>query len=63
MPLELFCAPGNAAFRKIAKCVPIAATNHASLTKGVPFRGYRSDYCGPEGSLADGIVDEFERVD
>lgn len=61
MPLKLFCAPGNGGISQIANCVPIAATDHASLMEFARFEDVDLTVVGPEGPLADGIVDEFER--
>ena len=63
MPLELFCAPGNGGISQIAKCVPIAATDHESLMEFARFENVDLTIVGPEGPLAGGIVDEFEEVD
>lgn len=60
MPLELFCAPGNGGISQIAKCVPIAATDHESLMEFARFENVDLTIVGPEGPLAGGIVDEFE---
>jgi phosphoribosylamine--glycine ligase len=61
MPLKLFCAPGNGGISQIANCVPIAATDRASLLEFARFEDVDLTIVGPEGPLADGIVDEFER--
>jgi len=60
-PLELYCAPGNGGISQIANCVPIAATDHSSLLEFARFEDVDLTIVGPEGPLADGIVDEFER--
>jgi phosphoribosylamine--glycine ligase len=60
-PLELFCAPGNGGIAQVAKCIPIAATDQASLVEFVHSEIVDLTIVGPEGPLADGIVDEFER--
>ncbi len=59
-PLELYCAPGNGGISQIANCVPIAATDHAALMEFARFENVDLTIVGPEGPLADGIVDEFE---
>jgi phosphoribosylamine--glycine ligase len=60
-PLELFCAPGNGGISEVADCVPIAATEQSSLIEFVRSEDIDLTIVGPEGPLADGIVDEFER--
>lgn len=59
-PLELFCAPGNGGISEIAACVPIPATDHTALVKFARDNDIYLTIVGPEGPLADGIVDEFE---
>src|SRR6267142_3458615 len=59
-PLELFCAPGNGGISQIANCVPIPASDSASLAGFALSEGIDLTIVGPEGPLADGIVDEFE---
>jgi phosphoribosylamine---glycine ligase len=58
--LELYCAPGNAGMREVARCVPIEASDIASLVQFVSAEGIDFTFVGPEGPLAAGIVDEFE---
>lgn len=61
LPIDLFCAPGNGGISQIANCVPIAATDHGSLMEFARFEDVDLTIVGPEGPLAEGIVDEFER--
>lgn len=61
-PLELFCAPGNGGISQVAACVPFAPTDHASLIDFARSRAIDLTIVGPEGPLAAGIVDEFERA-
>src|SRR5688500_13439901 len=58
--LELYCAPGNGGISQLAKCVPIAVTDHAALIEFVRAEAVELTIVGPEGPLANGIVDEFE---
>ena len=61
-PSRLFVAPGNGGTAKIAKNVPIAATDIDGL---LAFAGeHRIDLTvvGPEQPLADGIVDRFQEA-
>jgi phosphoribosylamine--glycine ligase len=60
-PLELYCAPGNAGIAALAKCIPIAVNDHTSLIRFAYSEGIDMTIVGPEGPLAAGIVDDFER--
>jgi phosphoribosylamine--glycine ligase len=59
-PLELYCAPGNGGISKLAECVPIGVTDHSALIEFARSRAIDLTIVGPEGPLADGIVDQFE---
>ncbi len=59
--LDLFCAPGNAGIAQIAECLPINASDTAALASLAEERKIDLTFVGPEGPLAAGIVDEFER--
>ncbi|HEV2829443.1 MAG TPA: phosphoribosylamine--glycine ligase [Pyrinomonadaceae bacterium] len=61
MPLELYCAPGNGGIAAIAECVPLSATDQPSLIQFAQTNEIDMTIVGPEGPLAEGIVDEFER--
>lgn len=61
VPLELYCAPGNGGISQLAQCVPITATDNVSLIEFARSHAIDLTIVGPEGPLADGIVDEFER--
>jgi phosphoribosylamine--glycine ligase len=60
VPLELYCSPGNAGIAAIADCVPLSAGDHASLINFAKANDIEMTIIGPEGPLAEGIVDEFE---
>jgi phosphoribosylamine--glycine ligase len=63
--LELYCAPGNGGISELAKCVPISATDDAASAALVEFalkNAIDLTVVGPEGPLAEGIVDEFQRA-
>jgi len=62
VPLELYCAPGNGGISELAECVPIPATDSASLIEFARSHAIDLTIVGPEAPLADGIVDEFDRV-
>jgi phosphoribosylamine--glycine ligase len=60
-PVEVFCAPGNAGISEIAKCVQVGATDVGALADFAQREQIDLTMVGPEASLAEGIVDEFER--
>lgn len=62
MPLDLYCAPGNGGISELAECVPLAANDHTSLIAFAQSCGIDLTIVGPEGPLAAGIVDDFERL-
>src|SRR5215510_3913659 len=59
--LELFCAPGNAGIEQHAQCLPIKVTDHDALAEFVERSNIHLTMVGPEGPLAAGIVDTFQR--
>lgn len=61
VPLDLYCAPGNGGISELAECVPIPATDHSSLIDFARSSAIDLTIVGPEGPLAEGIVDKFER--
>jgi phosphoribosylamine---glycine ligase len=61
LPLEVYCAPGNAGISQLAECVSISVSDHKSLIEFAQTNGVDMTIVGPEGPLAEGIVDEFER--
>ena len=61
VPLDVYCAPGNGGISQLAECVPIAATDQTSLIEFVRAQAVDLTIVGPEGPLAEGIVDAFER--
>ena len=61
-PLGLYCAPGNGGISQIARCIPIPVTDYASLMEFARLEEIDLTIVGPEGPLADGIVDKFERA-
>lgn len=60
VPLELYCAPGNGGISGLAQCVPISVNDHKALIEFVKTGAIDMTIVGPEGPLAEGIVDEFE---
>ena len=61
VPLELYCAPGNGGISELAERFPISASDHESLIRFAQANAIDMTIVGPEGPLAEGIVDEFER--
>ena len=57
---ELLVAPGNAGTARIARNVPIAATDIDSLLDFAKTESIEFTVVGPEAPLADGIVDRFQ---
>ncbi|MGD1019025.1 MAG: phosphoribosylamine--glycine ligase [Verrucomicrobiia bacterium] len=57
---KLFCAPGNAGIADLAECVPIAATEIASLAAFAAGEKIDLTIVGPEAPLCAGIVDIFQ---
>ncbi|HKO98240.1 MAG TPA: phosphoribosylamine--glycine ligase [Pyrinomonadaceae bacterium] len=62
VPLNLYCAPGNGGISELARCIPVSVDDHASLLDFAASNRIDLTVVGPEGPLADGIVDEFERA-
>ncbi len=60
-PLELYCAPGNGGISQLAECIPISSGDHLALMDFARSRAIDLTVVGPEGPLAAGVVDEFER--
>jgi phosphoribosylamine--glycine ligase len=59
--LELYCAPGNGGISQLAECIPVSLADHSSLMDFARSRAIDLTIIGPEGPLAAGLVDEFER--
>lgn len=57
--LELIAAPGNAGIAEIAECIPVKVTDIRGLSGFARRAGMDLTVVGPEGPLADGIVDVF----
>ncbi len=58
-PPQLFCAPGNDGIAQIAQCVPIKATDIATLASFAETERIDLTVVGSEAPLAAGLVDEF----
>lgn len=59
---KIYCAPGNAGIAEFAECVPIGAEDVESLVEFAEENNIDLTVVGPEGPLANGIVDTFEMV-
>lgn len=60
LSLDLFAAPGNAGIAELAQCVPIPVSDHPKLIQFAQANSIDLTIVGPEGPLAEGIVDAFE---
>ena len=58
---ELFCAPGNAGTAAVATNVPLDGSDPASLSRWARREAIELTIVGPEGPLAAGLVDHFQR--
>jgi phosphoribosylamine--glycine ligase len=58
---KVYCAPGNAGIAESAECVPIPAGDLPALLEFARREHIDLTVVGPEGPLADGIVDLFEK--
>lgn len=61
-PLELYCAPGNGGISELAECVPISVTDSSALIVFAQSQAIDLTVVGPEGPLANGLVDDFASV-
>jgi phosphoribosylamine---glycine ligase len=57
--LQLFCAPGNAGIAENAKTIPIKINDNDALLSFAEEQRIDLTIVGPEGPLADGLVDLF----
>jgi phosphoribosylamine--glycine ligase len=60
VPVELFCAPGNAGIGQLAQLVNISVDNHEELARFARSNDIDLAFVGPEAPLTAGIVDAFE---
>lgn len=58
---KIYCAPGNAGIAKQAECVGIDVTDSVSLADFAKQNSVDLTIVGPEASLCNGIVNEFEK--
>jgi phosphoribosylamine--glycine ligase len=60
LPVQVFCAPGNAGIAKHAELVNISINNHSDLAEFAQSEKIDVTFVGPEAPLTAGIVDLFE---
>ncbi|MCU0559233.1 MAG: phosphoribosylamine--glycine ligase [Desulfobacterales bacterium] len=58
---KIYCAPGNAGIAAAAECVPVAAGDIPRLLDLARRQKIDLTVVGPEGPLAEGIVEAFEK--
>ncbi len=58
---KIYCAPGNAGIKRMAECVSISAEDIDGLVSFALKEKIDLTVVGPEMSLAEGIVDTFEK--
>src|SRR6185503_18955906 len=59
VPVQLFCAPGNAGIDQLGQLVKISVDDHAGLADFAGSNNIDLTFVGPEAPLTAGIVDEF----
>ena len=59
VPVELFCAPGNAGIGQLAQLVNISVNDHAELARFAESNAIDLTFVGPEAPLTAGLVDSF----
>ncbi len=57
--INVFCIPGNDGIAELATCENIALTDQQAIVEFAKSRKITLTFVGPEGPLADGIVDTF----
>lgn len=57
---KIYCAPGNAGIAELAECVDISVTDVEGLLSFAVEQGIDLTVVGPEASLVEGVVDQFE---
>jgi phosphoribosylamine---glycine ligase len=59
VPVELFCAPGNAGIGQLAQLVNVSVNDYIKLARFVEGNNIDLTFVGPEAPLTAGIVDAF----
>jgi phosphoribosylamine--glycine ligase len=60
VPLNLYCAPGNAGIAESAKTVAVSISDYRALAQFVRDESIDLTFVGPEAPLVGGLVDYFE---
>lgn len=60
VPVQLFCAPGNAGIGQLAQLVNISVNDHDALAQFAETNNIDLTFVGPEAPLTAGLVDSFE---
>ncbi|HET8782581.1 MAG TPA: phosphoribosylamine--glycine ligase N-terminal domain-containing protein, partial [Pyrinomonadaceae bacterium] len=60
VPVELFCAPGNAGIGQLAQLVNVSVNDHEALAEFAEANQVELTFVGPEAPLTAGIVDAFD---
>ena len=60
VPVEIFCAPGNAGIGQLAQLVNSSVNDYAELARFAESKNIDLTFVGPEAPLTAGIVDAFE---
>jgi phosphoribosylamine--glycine ligase len=60
VPMELFCAPGNAGIGQLAQLVNLSVNDNAGLARFAEANSIDLTFVGPEAPLTAGIVDAFD---
>ena len=60
VPVQVYCAPGNAGIMQLAQNVDISVNNHTALAQFAESESIDLTFVGPEAPLTSGIVDAFE---
>ena len=61
VPVQLFCAPGNAGIGQLAQLVNTPVNDHEALVQFAVSNNIDLTFVGPEAPLTAGIVDAFEQ--
>jgi phosphoribosylamine---glycine ligase len=59
LPVEIFCAPGNAGIGQLAQLVNVSVNDREELTRFAESNNIDLTFVGPEAPLTAGIVDAF----
>ena len=60
VPVQLFCAPGNAGIGQLAQLVNVSVNDHDALAQFAESNNIDLTFVGPEAPLTSGLVDAFD---